>query len=62
MLGTTGGRQRAKEENSFDHVTLVTVDKNGPSIVNLKLEGILDKKGEIPIQGKELCFHAYSCN
>ena len=62
MLGTTGGRQRTKEKNSFDHVTLVTVDKNGPSIVNLKLEGILDKKGEIPIQGKELCFHAYSCN
>ena len=61
MLGTTGGRQWSKEETSFDHLTLVTVDAKGPSIANLKLDGILDKEGNIPKEGKNLCFHAFEC-
>ena len=61
MLGTTGGRQWSKEETSFDHLTLVTVDAKGPSIANLRLDGILDKEGNIPKEGKNLCFHAFEC-
>jgi hypothetical protein len=33
----------------------------GPSIANLRLEGILNKKGEIPADGKDLCFQASAC-
>ncbi len=61
MLGTTGGRQSPKQVAAFDHLTLVTVDAKGPSIANLKLEGILDKEGNIPKEGKNLCFHAFEC-
>ena len=61
MLGTTGGAHRPDQEMFFDHLTLVTIDKEGPSIANLKLEGILDKTGEIPEGGKELCFQGSKC-
>ena len=46
---------------SFDHVTLVTMTDEGPSIANLKLEGILDKTGHIPLDGDNLCFQASGC-
>tara|TARA_B100001029_G_C14997413_1_gene415898 strand:+ start:229 stop:1158 length:930 start_codon:yes stop_codon:yes gene_type:complete len=61
MLGTTGGRQWSKESTSFDHLTLVTIDKKEPSIVNLKLDGILNKQGDIPKNEQDLCFHAFEC-
>ena len=51
MLGTTGGSQDADNDMSFDHVTLVTMTEDGPSIVNLKLKGILDKTGHVPTGG-----------
>ena len=34
MLGTTGGSQNADNEMSFDHVTMVTMTKDGPTIGN----------------------------
>jgi predicted phosphodiesterase len=61
MLGTTGGGQNAKSENSFDHITLVSVDESGPSLANLKLEGILDKTAKIPLNGEQYCFQASKC-
>jgi predicted MPP superfamily phosphohydrolase len=61
MLGTTGGGQNEKSENSFDHIALVTMDNDGPSIANLKLEGILDKTGKIPLDGSKYCFQASKC-
>jgi len=61
MLGTTGGGQSVEGEGSFDHVTLVTMTQDGPVIGNLKLEGILDKTGQIPLGGDELCFQAARC-
>lgn len=61
MLGTTGGSQSAESDMAFDHVTLVTMTKDGPSIANLKLEGILDKQGKIPANGDKLCFQASKC-
>ncbi len=47
-LGTTGGAQRAGNPMSFDHVTLVTMDGGGPTIANLKMDGILDRSGGVP--------------
>lgn len=61
VLGTTSGNQNAKDEMAFDHVTMVTMSKDGPSIVNLKMEGILDKTGHVPLHGEELCFQASRC-
>ncbi len=61
MLATTGGGQNTNDPSSFDHVTLVTITKDGPSIANLKLRGILDKTGLIPKGGDNLCFQSSDC-
>jgi len=60
MLGTTGGAQSRTNPMAFDHVTLVTVAEGKPSIVNLRLDGILDKTGSISMGGDSLCFQASS--
>lgn len=62
ILGTTGGSQNAKDPNAFDHVTLVTMSADGPSIANLRLDGILNKYGKLPLNGNSLCFQASHCN
>jgi len=61
ILGTTGGGQNADNENSFDHISLVTMTGEGPSIANLRLDGIINKEGKIPANGKDLCFQASNC-
>lgn len=61
ILATTGGSQNASSEASFDHVTLVTVKGDTPSIAHLRLDGILNKTGEIPAGGAALCFEAAKC-
>lgn len=61
MLGTTGGSQSSSSEMSFDHITLVTMTADGPSIANIRLDGILDKTGHIPAGGDTLCFQASAC-
>ena len=61
MLGTTGGAQFPARDMSFDHVTLVTMAGDGPSIVHLRLDGILDKTGQVPVGGDSLCFQASEC-
>ena len=61
MLGTTGGGQNPDNEMAFDHVTLVTMIDEGPSIANLRLDGILDKTAKIPVGGEKLCFQASEC-
>lgn len=61
ILGTTGGHQGEKDLNSFDHVTLVTMTKEGPVLANLRLDGILNKYGKIPLNGDSLCFQASRC-
>lgn len=60
MLGTTGGSQNPANAGAYDHITLVTM-KNGeaPSWVNLKMAGILDKTGEIPLGGDTLQFEPH---
>ncbi len=48
ILGTTGGIQFKNDSLSFDHVTLVRMDKE-PVVTHLKMEGILDETGNIPV-------------
>lgn len=61
-LGTTSGAQNPADPMAFDHVTLVTMTDEGPSFVNLRLEGILDKSGHLPSNGDDLCYQASRCN
>jgi len=61
IMGTTGGGQDANDANSFDHVTLVTIGAEEPSIATLRLDGILDKSGVIPESGEAICFQASRC-
>lgn len=60
-LATTGGVQLPENGRSMDHVTLVTVDKDGVDIANLLLSGILDKTGKIPADGNDICFELVNC-
>ena len=61
MLGTTGGGQDASDDNSFDHLTLITMDPSGPSISHIKMEGILDKTGNVPENGNDICYQKSKC-
>ena len=61
MLGTTGGSQNDQSNMAFDHFTMITMTDDGPSIANLKLEGVLDKEGHLPLNGDEKCFQASKC-
>jgi predicted phosphodiesterase len=61
ILGTTGGSQDPESERSFDHITLVSMGKEGPGIANLRLDGILDKTAKIPLDGERYCFQASKC-
>lgn len=61
MLATTGGSQNDKSDMAFDHFTIVTMGNEGPSVANLKLEGVLSKEGIIPAGGDTLCFQASKC-
>ncbi|MFT7381822.1 MAG: 3',5'-cyclic AMP phosphodiesterase CpdA [Roseivirga sp.] len=58
-LGTTGGSQNPNGKGAYDHITLVTMKKGEPSIINLKMEGMLNEHGSIPLNGDSLKFHAY---
>lgn len=60
-LATTSGGQNPADDMAFDHVTLVTVGDGDPSIVNLRMDGILDKSGHIPLDGDDLCYQASAC-
>lgn len=60
-LATTGGVQIEGAEQAFDHVSLVTVSDEGVDIANLRLDGILDKTGQIPAGGEALCFERAVC-
>lgn len=61
ILATTGGSQNPESENSFDHVTLVTVADGEPAIANIRLDGVRDKTGHIPADGDDLCYQASKC-
>ena len=60
-LGTTGGSQNAADGMAFDQVTLVRMTVDGPVIGNLRMDGILDKRGRIPLNGGDLCYQSSKC-
>ena len=60
-LATTGGEHFPGLPLSFDHVTLVTVDDDGVDIANLKMSGIFDKRGHVPLYGDNVCFELQNC-
>ena len=60
-LGTTGGVQSSGQAMALDHITLVTVSGEGVDIANIRMSGIFDKTGKIPLNGDELCFEIASC-
>lgn len=56
MLGTTGGERGFDgSTGAIDHFMWVTMTAEGPSMANLRLDGVLDKKAEIPAGGAKLC-------
>lgn len=61
MLATTGGGQNANDDNAFDHLTLVSIADDGPAIANIRMDGLLDKTGQIPLGGNQYCYQASKC-
>ena len=60
-LATTGGVQFPDRGLSADHFLFVTVDDKGVDIANLQMSGILDKTGQIPLNGDGVCLDASAC-
>jgi len=60
-LGTTGGVQDPSKEMAIDHLTWVTVSEDGADIANLRMSGIFNLSGRIPLNGEDLCFDAAAC-
>jgi hypothetical protein len=58
MLGTTGGYQNPEDAAAFDHITLVRMAAYKPVITHLRMDGILDETGKIPLGGDSLNFQA----
>ena len=54
-LGTTGGLHGAGDPMAIDHVTLVTVSGAGTDIANLRMSGIFDRTGKVPLNGDQIC-------
>lgn len=60
-LATTGGVFLPESGPSMDQLVWVTVDSSGAHIANLKMSGILDKRGKRPLNGDTLCLNAEDC-
>jgi hypothetical protein len=54
-LGTTGGSHAPDNPMAIDQVSLVTVSATGVDIANLRMSGIFDKTGRLPLNGDEIC-------
>jgi len=54
-LGTTGGSHAPGNPMAIDHVSLVTVSEDGVDIANLRMSGIFDKTGKVPLNGDGIC-------
>jgi UDP-2,3-diacylglucosamine pyrophosphatase LpxH len=61
QLATTGGTFFPDRGLSADHVMLLTLSGDVLNIANLRLDGILDKTGHIPLDGDDVCFDGAVC-
>ena len=57
ILGTTGGFQSPDDLAAFDHITVVRMAEK-PVITHLRMDGILNEQGQIPLGGDTLNFQA----
>ena len=55
-LATTGGVQELSKNMAIDHVTLVSVSEDGVDIANIRMSGLFDKTGKIPLIRDGMCF------
>ena len=56
MLGTTGGERGFDgSAGAVDHFMWMRMGANGPSIANIRLDGVFDKTGAIPADGAKVC-------
>ncbi len=60
-LATTGGVFLPANGRSMDQLVMVTVDEEGVDIANLLMQGILDRTGNIPLDGDQLCLDSQDC-
>jgi predicted phosphodiesterase len=60
MMATTSGHQNELNAQAFDHFLWVTMEDK-PHMINLRMDGLLDKTGHIPLGGDTLCFQASRC-
>jgi predicted phosphodiesterase len=60
-LATTGGVFLPQNGRNMDQVVWVTVDGDGAHIANLKMSGILDKTGNLPLDGENRCMQPEDC-
>jgi len=60
-LATTGGVQEPSKNMAIDHVTLVSVSEDGVDIANIRLSGLFDKTGKIPLIRDGMCFDITAC-
>jgi predicted phosphodiesterase len=60
-LATTGGVFLPKNGPSMDHFLWVTVDDDGAHIANLKMSGVLDRTGLLPLDGEQRCLDSGDC-
>ncbi len=61
QLATTGGVFLPENGDAYDQLLLVTVDDE-VTIANLKLSGILDRTGRLPLNGADLCLENEDCD
>lgn len=61
QMGTTGGIPLKEQGELMDHIMWVSIDKNEPEYLNVKLNGMRDLKGNIPAGGDSLCFDKAKC-
>ncbi|CAH0991134.1 3',5'-cyclic adenosine monophosphate phosphodiesterase CpdA [Sinobacterium norvegicum] len=60
QLATTGGAMIKSAAKNMDHILWVGLTDQ-PSYLNIKLNGMLDKTGQVPANGDALCLRDDSC-
>lgn len=58
ILGTTGGFQYKDDSMSYDHISLIRMAKDKPVVTHIRMDGIMDETGKIPLGGDTLSFQA----
>lgn len=61
QLATSGGKIFEDQLVNMDHIMWVGLSGDKPTYLNIKLDGMRNKKGEIPASGQSLCFDNADC-